>query len=71
MYPADRKYSKDHEWILIEGDLGKAGITDYAQKQLGDVVELSITVFVTVQRKEDTKDVRIVVVDDRGAGARR
>jgi glycine cleavage system H protein len=42
MYPADRKYSRDHEWILIEGDLGKVGITDYAQKQLGDVVFLEL-----------------------------
>jgi glycine cleavage system H protein len=38
MYPADLKYTKDHEWIRIEGGQGKVGITDYAQKQLGDVV---------------------------------
>jgi glycine cleavage system H protein len=38
MYPADRKYTKDHEWILITGDTGSVGITDYAQQQLGDVV---------------------------------
>jgi glycine cleavage system H protein len=37
-YPATYKYSKDHEWIEIEGDRGKIGITDYAQAQLGDVV---------------------------------
>jgi glycine cleavage system H protein len=37
-YPAGYKYSKDHEWIEIEGDRGKVGITDYAQAQLGDVV---------------------------------
>jgi glycine cleavage system H protein len=37
-YPADYKYSKDHEWIEIAGDQGKVGITDYAQQQLGDVV---------------------------------
>ena len=37
-YPADRKYTKDHEWIRIAGDTGEIGITDYAQKQLGDVV---------------------------------
>jgi len=42
MYPADRKYSKDHEWILLSGAEGKVGITDYAQKQLEehDVAEL-------------------------------
>lgn len=32
------KYSKDHEWILVEGNVGRVGITDYAQSQLGDVV---------------------------------
>ena len=37
-YPAAFKYTKDHEWIDIAGDRGKVGITDYAQKQLGDVV---------------------------------
>jgi len=42
MYPADRKYTKDHEWIIIEGGQGKVGITDYAQKQLGDVVFLEL-----------------------------
>jgi len=38
MYPADLKYTKDHEWIRIEDGQGRVGITDYAQKQLGDVV---------------------------------
>jgi glycine cleavage system H protein len=38
MYPADRKYTKDHEWIRLEGGHASVGITDYAQKQLGDVV---------------------------------
>lgn len=42
MYPADRKYSKDHEWITIAGGEGRVGITDYAQKQLGDVVFLEL-----------------------------
>ena len=37
-YPADRKYTKDHEWIRINGDAGEIGITEYAQQQLGDVV---------------------------------
>src|SRR5262245_60500222 len=36
--PADRKYTKDHEWIRINGEVGEIGITDYAQQQLGDVV---------------------------------
>jgi glycine cleavage system H protein len=38
MYPADRRYTKDHEWITVSGMRGRVGITDYAQKQLGDVV---------------------------------
>lgn len=38
MYPQGYRYSKDHEWIEVEGDRGRVGITDYAQKQLGDVV---------------------------------
>ena len=37
-YPPTFKFTKDHEWIDIAGDRGKIGITDYAQKQLGDVV---------------------------------
>ena len=38
MYPSDRRYTKDHEWIVVTGNLGRVGITDDAQKQLGDVV---------------------------------
>lgn len=42
MYPEDRRYTKDHEWIRVQGDRGTVGITDYAQKQLGDVVYLEL-----------------------------
>ena len=38
MYPADLKYTKDHEWIRVTSDTAEVGITDYAQQQLGDVV---------------------------------
>lgn len=41
-YPPSLKYTKDHEWIELEGDRGKVGITDYAQKQLGDVVYVDL-----------------------------
>ncbi len=41
-YPTTFKYTKDHEWIDIAGDRGKVGITDYAQKQLGDVVYVDL-----------------------------
>jgi len=42
MYPAELKYSKDHEWIAVTGDRGRVGITDYAQQQLGDVVYVQL-----------------------------
>jgi len=37
-FPETLKYTKDHEWVLIEGETGTVGITDYAQGELGDVV---------------------------------
>ena len=42
MYPPELKYSKDHEWLSVSGDEGRIGITDYAQKQLGDVVFIDL-----------------------------
>lgn len=42
MLPDDRKYSKEHEWIRVDGEKGTVGITDYAQKQLGDVVYVEL-----------------------------
>jgi glycine cleavage system H protein len=41
-YPANLKYTKDHEWIDLADDKGKVGITDYAQAQLGDVVYVEL-----------------------------
>src|SRR3954467_8732035 len=41
-YPSDLKYTKDHEWIRVSGGDARVGITDYAQKQLGDVVYLEL-----------------------------
>ena len=40
--PTDRKYSKEHEWLKIDGDAAVIGITDYAQEQLGDVVYVDL-----------------------------
>jgi glycine cleavage system H protein len=37
-YPTDRRYTKEHEWIALKGDVATIGITDYAQHELGDVV---------------------------------
>jgi len=42
MYPEDFYYSKDHEWVKVEGDQATVGITDFAQKQLGDVVYVEL-----------------------------
>jgi glycine cleavage system H protein len=38
MYPTEFKYTKDHEWVRLEGNEAVVGVTDYAQQQLGDVV---------------------------------
>lgn len=40
--PANLKYTKDHEWLLIEGNIGTIGITDFAQGELGDIVYLDV-----------------------------
>jgi glycine cleavage system H protein len=40
--PADLKYTKDHEWIKLEGDIATIGITDFAQGELGDIVYVEI-----------------------------
>jgi len=42
MYPANYLYTKEHEWILIEGDTGTVGITFHAQKELGDIVYVDL-----------------------------
>ena len=41
-YPGSYRYTKDHEWISIEGDVATLGITDHAQSELGDVVYLEL-----------------------------
>ncbi len=41
-FPENLKYTKDHEWILVEGNTGTIGVTDYAQGELGDVVFVDI-----------------------------
>ena len=38
MYPENFRYTKEHEWVLVEGDIGTVGITDHAQEELGDIV---------------------------------
>lgn len=41
-FPTDLKYTKDHEWIRVEGDEAVVGITDFAQRELGDIVFIDI-----------------------------
>jgi glycine cleavage system H protein len=41
-YPADLKYTKEHEWVRVDGTTGVVGITDFAQQQLGDVVYVEL-----------------------------
>lgn len=42
-FPADLKYTKDHEWIRVDGNVAYVGITDYAQGELGEIVYVDIT----------------------------
>lgn len=41
-FPENLKYSKDHEWVRVEGEFGYIGITDFAQKELGDIVYVDV-----------------------------
>ena len=51
--PADLKYTKDHEWVKIEGDTATVGITDFAQKELGDIVYVEVeTLDQTLEKDE-------------------
>jgi len=42
MYPTDRRYSKDHEWIAVDGETAAVGITDFAQQELGAIVYVEL-----------------------------
>lgn len=41
-YPEDLRYTKEHEWVRVAGDVGAIGITDHAQKELGDIVYVDL-----------------------------
>jgi glycine cleavage system H protein len=41
-YPTDRKYSQEHEWVVVSGDTARIGITEYAQDSLGDIVFVQV-----------------------------
>ena len=42
MYPEDFRYTKEHEWVSVAGDVGSIGITDHAQHELGDIVYVDL-----------------------------
>ena len=51
--PAELKYTKDHEWISLEGDIATVGITDFAQSELGDIVYVEVeTLDQTLEKDE-------------------
>jgi len=70
-FPADLKYTKDHEWVSLDGDIATIGITDFAQKELGDIVYVEIetkdkhlgaeTVFGTVEAVKTVSDLFLPV----------
>ncbi|GAA4513391.1 MULTISPECIES: glycine cleavage system protein GcvH [Sphingobacterium] len=53
-FPADLRYTKDHEWIRVEGDEAVVGITDFAQRELGDIVFVDIN---TLDQEVDANEV--------------
>ena len=52
--PADLLYTKHHEWISVENDIGTIGITEFAQNQLGDIIFVEIETIGETLKKEDT-----------------
>jgi glycine cleavage system H protein len=70
-FPADLRYTKDHEWIKVEGNVATIGITDFAQGELGDIVYIDINtvgkmlsaeaVFGTVEAVKTVSDLFIPV----------
>ncbi len=53
-FPAELKYTKDHEWIRVDGDVAYVGITDYAQSELGEIVFVDVTTVGETVAKEET-----------------
>ena len=51
--PENLKYTKDHEWILVEGDEATVGITDFAQKELGDIVFVEVETVNEILKAEE------------------
>jgi glycine cleavage system H protein len=53
MYPSDLRYTKEHEWVRLQGGVATVGITDYAQDQLGDIVFVELPAIGDKVSKED------------------
>ena len=53
-FPTGLRYSQEHEWVAVDGDIATIGITDYAQEQLGDVVYVELPAVGKVLNKDDT-----------------
>jgi len=70
-FPADLRYTKDHEWVRLEGTIAVVGITDFAQRELGDIVYVEVetigkelnagTVFGTVEAVKTVSDLYLPV----------
>lgn len=54
MYPQNFRYTKEHEWVNVQGDTGTIGITDHAQKELGDIVYVDLPKIGAVAEKGKT-----------------
>lgn len=54
MYPDNFKYTKEHEWVLVEGDTGTMGITHHAQNELGDIVYVDLPKVGTIAEQGKT-----------------
>ena len=53
-FPENLKYTKDHEWVKVEGDEAYVGITDFAQNELGDIVYIEVDTVGETLEKEET-----------------
>ena len=62
--PAELKYTKEHEWIRVEGDMAYVGITDYAQEQLGDIVFVDIPTVGESLEANETFGTKIKISDE-------
>ena len=68
-FPQNLKYTNEHEWIRVDGDIAYVGITDYAQEQLGDIVFVDIpTVGETLEAGETFGTIELVNKDPYGEG---